>query len=571
MKKLKLTLIILFIFSTLNCLLVNTLLFSQSRHPIVAKHGMVVSSDRIASEVGMQILKNGGNAIDAAVATAFALAVTYPGAGNVGGGGFLVYYGNNGPITTIDFREKAPISATETMFLNQDGKIKNNSNHVGLLSAGVPGTVAGLEYAHKRFGKKPWSELIEPAIQLAEEGLPVSRSLHNDMRTFKNTFLKYPSSKKVFLKSDNQIYQPNEIWKQPDLAETLTRIQEYGKDGFYRGKTAQLILDFMKKNGGLITEEDLLKYKAVERPPVHGTYRGYDIYAMGPPSSGGVVLIEMLNILEGFNLKKEGLNSAQYLHLLTETMRLAYTDRARYLGDPDFNPNMPIEKLISKKYAIELHEKIDPQKTSQSDPTDVEQIHEINHTTHFSVIDKDGNCVSLTYTIESWYGSKIVVEGAGFLLNNEMGDFNPIPGHTDKNGRIGTPPNLIAPEKRMLSSMTPTIVTKDGKPVIVIGCPGGQTIITTILQIILNVIDFRMNIAEAIASRRIHHQWLPDVTYFEKGVTTKDSEKLFKEMGHKTRLSSSYGDAMGIFIDNKKHLYYGAADPRSANGAAVGY
>jgi len=543
----------------------------QSRHPVVAENGMVVSSDRIASEVGIDVMRNGGNAIDAAVATAFAMAVTLPGAGNVGGGGFLVYHGSDGTVTAFDFREKAPSAATETMFLDKNGNIKNDSNHEGLLSVGVPGTVAGLVLAHKRLGSKPWAELIEPSIRLAQKGFPVNRSLHRSMAYFRSKFLEHGSTAKVFFKSDGSLYEFGEIWKQPDLANTLTRIQRKGRDGFYKGKTADLIVKFMKKNGGLITKKDLAQYEAVEREPIHGSYRGYDIFSMPPPSSGGVALIEMLNILEGFNLAEMGHNSALYLHILTEAMRYAFADRARYLGDPDFNPNMPIDRLISKDFAEGLRNGIQLYRASKSRPEDVVQSHESEQTTHFSVVDAQGNAVSLTYTLEAWFGSKIVAEGTGFLLNNEMGDFNPIPGHTDETGLIGTSPNLVKPEKRMLSSMTPTIVAIGGKPVLVIGTEGGRKIINGVLQVILNIFDFQMNIAEAISAGRIHHEWLPDVTLIEQRATTLDSQRLYKMMGHKIRQVTSLNTMMGIIIDYEKQLYFGTSDPRDQASAAVGF
>jgi len=548
-------------------------LFSQSRHPIIAENGIVVSSERTASEVGIKILKSGGNAIDAAVATAFALAVTYPGAGNIGGGGFLVFYKNDGLITTIDFREKAPMATSAKMYLDDKGNIHMNSNHEGILSVGVPGTVAGLELAHKKYGNMSWNQLVEPAIKLAQNGFPISHHLSGTLKHFKKGFLKYPSSAKVFLKKDSTAYNAGEIWHQPDLANTLKRIRKYGAEDFYNGETARLISEFMKQNGGLITFKDLKKYIAIERKPIHGIYRGYDLFSMGPPSSGGITLIEMLNILEGYDLKNMGHNSSKYLHVLTETMRLAYLDRARYLGDLDFNPDMPVKMLLSKEYSTNLRKLIQMNKTLNSKIEDINQSSENLHTTHFSIIDVDGNAVSLTYTIESWFGSEIVVEGAGFLLNNEMGDFNPMPGKTDDQGHIGTRPNIIEPEKRMLSSMCPTIVLKDNKPFLIIGSPGGRTIINTILQIILNIIDFNMNIAEAIAARRIHHQWIPDVTIMEKGVTTIDSKIIYENLGHKTKIDYSmiYNEAMGILIDNKNNIYHGAADPRSSIGAAIGY
>lgn len=548
-----------------------SLLAQSGRIPVRAKNGMVVSTSHFASKVGADVLKNGGNAIDAAVATAFALAVTWPAAGNIGGGGFLVYHGADGTVTAFDFREKAPLAATEKMYLGEDGKIKENSNHDGLLAVGVPGTVAGLYLAHQRLGSKKWSDLVKPAAELAEKGIPLTWALYDGQKWLESAAETYPTTAKTFLKNGKTSHEPGETWKQPDLAATLKRIQKNGRDGFYKGKTAQLIADFMHKNGGIITEEDLAKYQAQERAPVKGNYRGYDIISMCPPSSGGISLILMLNILEGYDLEKIGHNSAAYLHLLTEAMRRAFADRAKYLGDPDFNPNMPVSQLLSKDYAAELRTGIDPYFATKSSLEGVSLTYESEETTHFSVVDAQGNMISLTYTLEYGYGSRIVVEGAGFLLNNEMGDFNPIPGHTDERGLIGTPPNLVRPEKRMLSSMTPTIVAKDGKPVMAIGSPGGRTIINTVLQVILNVVDHKMDIAEAVEAGRIHHQWFPDVTRIERGATSLDTQRLLEAMGHETRWIGGQGRAMGIFIDREKGILYGAADSRSPDGAAVGY
>ena len=550
------------------------LLAQGGRTPIPSKNGMVVSSHYLASQVGKDILAKGGNAIDAAVGTAFALAVTLPSAGNIGGGGFLVYHGANGEQTTFNFREKAPKAATQTMYLDKLGKVKNNSNHRGPLSVGVPGTVAGLWDAHQKMGVLPWADLVQPAVDLAEKGFPSTWAMQRFLkRMMKETDAVYDATKKAFLKN-GQLYTPGELWKQPDLAATLKRIQKDGRDGFYKGKTAQLIADFMKEHGGLITEADLAAYQPTEQKPIHGTYKGYDIYGMPPPSSGGVAIVEMLNILEGFNLEDLGHNSALYLHILTEVMRTAFADRAEHIGDPLFNPSMPIEKLISKPYADELRPHINWFKAIESDSANFNQnllVAESEETTHFSVVDQAGNAVSLTYTLEQSYGSKITVAGAGFLLNNEMGDFNPIPGLTNTKGLIGTTPNLIAPEKRMLSSMSPTIVAKNGKPILVIGSPGGRTIINTTLQVILNVIDHKMTVAEAIEAPRIHHQWLPDITSFEKLGISPDTRKMYEMMGHKIRYRGTQGRAMGIFVDYKDGIIYGAADSRSFDGKAVGY
>lgn len=553
--------------------LVAVLMFTAgaSKAPVRAAKGMVVSSHFLASEVGVQVLKNGGNAVDAAVAVGLALAVVHPAAGNIGGGGFMIVFPKDGQVTTFDFREKAPLAATRNMYTDSAGKYIPDLNHEGYLSIGVPGTIAGFDLALKRFGTRSWKDLTAPAIKLAEDGFPLSWDMADDFRSLKEDWKKYPSSARVFFKKDTLPYEPGDIWKQPDLARTLKRIQRNGRDGFYKGETAHMIVADMKRNGGLITEEDLAQYEARERVPVHGTYRGYDVYSMPPPSSGGTALIEMLNILEGFDLASFGHNSAQYLHVLAEAMRRAYADRARHLGDPEFNPSMPIEKLTSKQYADELRRSISLNRTSVSDPARFNDVYENPETTHYSVVDAQGNAVVVTYTLEYGYGSRIVADGLGFLYNNEMGDFNPQPGRTDSTGMIGTDPNLVAPGKRMLSSMTPTIVAKDGKPYLLIGSPGGRTIINTVLQVILNVIDFRMNVSEAITAGRIHHQWLPDILRIERYATTMDSRRILEMFGHRIRIMDGQGRAMGILIDPGTGLRMGAADPRAADGAAVGY
>ncbi len=555
---------------------VTTPVGAQSgRTPAPARSGMVASSHYLGSEAGNAILKRGGNAIDAAVATAFALAVTLPSAGNIGGGGFIVYHGADGAVTSFNFREKAPLAASETMYLDETGAIRDNANHEGLLSVGVPGTVAGLWLAHQRLGTLPWAELVQPAIDLAEGGFPSTWAMQGWLESLqRRQDPRYAATREAFLKNGRDLYDPGETFRQPDLARTLRRIQRDGRDGFYEGETARLIADFMRSHGGLITEEDLARYEAVEQAPIHGTYRGHDVYAMSPPSSGGVALVEMLNILEGFDLARIGHNSALYLHLLTEAMRRAYADRALHVGDPAFNPDMPLERLTSKSYAERLRETIDLFMASESDSSrfnGVPLAAESEETTHFSVVDPEGNAVSLTYTLEYGYGSSIVVPGAGFLLNNEMGDFNPIPGRTDSRGLIGTPPNLVAPEKRMLSSMTPAIVAREGRPLLVVGSPGGRTIINTVLQVILNVIDHGMDIGQAIEAPRIHHQWLPDVTSFERFGISPDTRRLYEMMGHAVTERRSQGSAMGIYIDAARGLLYGGADSRSFDARAVGH
>ena len=558
------------------CLILSVSLFAAAyseggRTPIRAKNGIVSSASRLASETGVQILKQGGNAVDAAVATAFALAVTWPSAGNIGGGGFLVYHGENGRATTFDFREKAAIAATEDMYLGPNGRVQNNSNHIGTLAVGVPGTVAGLFKAHQELGSLPWAELVAPAVEMARDGIPINYSLQTGFERSANRFRQYPSSAKKFFKSDGSFYQLGETWVQPDLAHTLELIQKNGRDGFYRGENAKRLADFMANNGGLITEEDLAKYEAIEREPIKGSYRGFDIVSMPPPSSGGVALVEMLNILEDYDLFEMGHNSADYLHVLTETMRRAYADRAQHLGDPDFNEDIPISRLLDKEYAAKLRSTINLDKKSESSPSQFAQAYESEETTHFSVVDKDGNMGSLTYTLEFSYGSAIVVEGGGYLLNNELGDFNAVPGLTDERGNIGTAPNLVASQKRPLSSMTPTIVAKNGKPVFATGSPGGKTIINTTMQTILNVIDHGFNIAEAIEAGRIHHQWFPDITSVETNSISADTIRLYEEKGHRIRERSSQGAAMGVYHNRDEGLFEGASDSRRGDGAAVGY
>lgn len=535
-----------------------------------AKNGMVVSDNIAASTVGTAILKQGGNAIDAAVATALALAVTHPQAGNIGGGGFLVYMKSDSDVTTIDFREKAPLKASETMFLDENGSLIQGSNHNGLQSVGVPGTVAGLFFAHKKYGKLPWLTLVQPAIDLAEQGVPLSFILSQHALYYKeNGDSDFMAN--YFTNEAGALVQMDEIWKQPALANTLKSIRDKGQDGFYKGKVAKEIARFMKKNGGIITLKDLEKYEAIERAPVKGTYKGHDIYVMAPPSSGGVALIEMMNIMELANFKEAQFNSTAYVHLIAEAMRRAFADRAEHLGDPDFNSDLPLEKLTSKEFAKNRYANIDWQKASVSDSTKFGQIYDGTNTTHFSVIDKEGNAVSLTYTLEHSYGSRLGSPKLGFIFNNEMGDFNPQPGYTNNNGVIGSPANIIVPEKRMLSSMTPTIVAKDGKPILIIGTPGGRTIINTVFQTVLNVIEFNMPVHKAIEAMKIHHQWLPDRILYEKDLLSPDTIKALEAMGHTLVGSGQLGRLMGITIDKENKVYIGASDSSSPDGGAIGY
>ncbi|MCC6842560.1 MAG: gamma-glutamyltransferase [Saprospiraceae bacterium] len=545
--------------------------FSQLSAQVYGEHGMVVTSNKLASQTGIEILQKGGNAIDASIATAFALAVTHPAAGNIGGGGFLVYMNSSGAVTTIDFREKAPLAATANMFLDNEGKLIEDLNHNSIKAIGVPGTVAGLFLAHRKYGKLPWSVLIQPSVDLAQKGFPMTWSLYQEAQ-----WLSRESSSKSFIQnyfknSKDVLTRPGELWKQPALAKTLTLIRDKGQDGFYKGAVAEEIEQFMIQNGGILTKKDLEKYQAIERKPIKGSYKGYDIYSMPPPSSGGVALVEMLNMMECANLKELEFNSTGYVHLLTEVMRRTFADRAQHLGDPDFNSNMPIEKLTSKEFAKNRFRQIDMNSASKSDSSTFGQTYDGNNTTHFSVVDKDGNAVSLTYTLEDSYGSKMGSNKLGFIFNNEMGDFNPVPGVTNSQGQIGSAANIIAPEKRMLSSMTPTIVAKDGKPFLIIGSPGGRTIINTVFQTILNVLSYDMQIDQAIEAMKIHHQWLPDVIYYEKHLLSPETRKSLQLMGHKLQEVDILGSLMGITYNPALKIYIGAADSSSPDGGAVGY
>ena len=544
---------------------------SHAAQPVRARNGMVASQSFIASQVGADVLWDGGNATDAAVATAFALAVVHPTAGNIGGGGFLVSRTKDGAATTFDFRETAPAASRAEMFI-KDGKYDAELHHNSHVAVGVPGTVAGLFAAWQKQGsqKLPWRRLVEPAVILAREGFIVTDGLARSLKGVLPSMKKYPASVAQFSRAGVP-YEMGDILRQPDLAKTLERIAEDGPEGFYKGETARLIAKEMKANGGLITEDDLKNYAVRQRMPITGNYRGYQVISMPPVSSGGVALVEMLNVLEGYDLAKDGPRSAVTIHRITEAMRRAFADRARFLGDPDSNKSMPLARLTSREYAAELRKTIRDDKASVSTPTTFEWPAESDETTHLSVVDRDLNAVSLTYTLEAGYGSKIVVPGGGFLLNNEMGDFNAGPGLTDANGLIGTDPNLAQPGKRMLSSMTPTILAKDGELFMVIGSPGGRTIINTVLLTILNVIDFGMNIQDAIDFPRFHHQWLPDRIAAEKHGFSPDTIALLKQRGHSvTESPFGQGVAEGIVWNKADKVLEGGADRRAPDGAAIG-
>jgi gamma-glutamyltranspeptidase/glutathione hydrolase len=536
--------------------------------PVRAPHAMAVSQNALASEIGRDVLKDGGTAVDAAVAMAFALAVVHPTAGNIGGGGFLLVRKTDGDAAFYDFRETAPARASATMFL-VDGRYDEHVHHDTATSVGVPGTVAGLHLAWKENGRLAWNRLLSPAIRLAKEGFPVTAELTRSLE--KNLFdVKRSAATVEQFTKNGAPYRFGDTLKQPALAATLQRIAASGPAGFYGGETAELIAKEIAKGGGLITKRDLAAYRAKKRQPLRGMYRGYEILSAPPPSSGGTALLEMLNVLEGFDLGKSGFGSAETIHLTAEAMRRAYADRARHLGDPDFNPAMPIESLTSKERAAELRKTISRERASRSSPASFEWPHESPETTHVSVVDEARNAVSMTYTLEDSYGSKIVVEGAGFLLNNEMGDFNAGPGLTDAEGLIGTEPNLAAPGKRMLSSMTPTIVTKDGRLVLVTGSPGGRTIINTVLETILDVADFGMNAREAVDAPRFHHQWLPDEIEHERAGFSPDTLRTLAAKGHALHPVRQQGVAQVIALEKDGNLA-GASDARDPDGAAAGY
>ncbi|MFN8061382.1 MAG: gamma-glutamyltransferase [Vicinamibacterales bacterium] len=539
-----------------------------ANQPVRFTKGMVVSQSEIASRVGADVLKDGGTAVDAAVATAFALAVTHPTAGNIGGGGFMVFRPSAGEPEAYDFREVAPAKASPTMFM-KDGKYDFTTHHLSHISVGVPGTVAGLHMAWKEHGKLPWLRLVGPAIKLAREGFPVSVDLAGSLAGELERMKPYPASIKQFSKNGVP-YQAGETLKQPELATTLERIAENGPAGFYEGEVALLLEKEMSAHGGLITREDLKNYKAQKRVPLRGTYRGYDIIGMPPVSSGGMALIQMLNVLEGYDMKAAGAGSARSLHLMAEAMRRAFADRARYMGDPAFVKDMPIDRLISKDYASQQRKTIREDRASTSTPTSFEWTADHPETTHFSVVDGERNAVSVTYTLEFGYGSAITVPGAGFLLNNEMGDFNGAPGLTTAEGLIGTDPNLALPGKRMLSSMTPSILAKDGKLFMVTGSPGGRTIINTVLNTIVNVIDFGMNAQDAVDAGRIHHQWLPDVISYERNKFSPDTIGLLQKLGHQLKEGGGQGVAEVIVVDPKTNVLEGGVDRRAADGGAAG-
>lgn len=539
-------------------------------HPVMGKNGIVSSQEMRASEIGLQVLKDGGNAVDAAVAVAYALSVTLPKAGNLGGGGFMILHSaKEGKDYAFDFREMAPAAATRDMYLDDKGGVDEKRARFTPKSVGVPGTVRGLSTIHGKFGSKSLKELIEPAIVLARDGFSVSPGLAADLVTLEKKLKSSPEITKIFFKEDGSPYGLGETLVQSDLAWSLQQIAEHGEAAFYEGGIAEKLVAFMEKSGGLITAADLKNYRVATREPVRGSYKGFEIVSMPPPSSGGVHLIQMLNILENTSLKVEGHNSSRVIHFLTESMKYAYADRSAHLGDPDF-VEVPVKWLASKEYGKELFSKIEPDKATPSSAIKpgVAAQHESKDTTHFSIMDKDGNAVSMTYTLNFSFGSLQMAPGTGFLLNNEMDDFSSKPGVPNGYGLVGGEANAIEAGKRPLSSMTPTIVLKDGEPYLVAGSPGGSKIITTVLQTVLNVLEFEMNIAEATSLSRIHHQWLPDQLEYESGISA-DTLMNLKKLGHDPKPSGTMGSVQSVMKVGDR--FEGYSDTRRPDAGTVAF
>jgi gamma-glutamyltranspeptidase/glutathione hydrolase len=549
---------------------------AASREPVRARHGIVASTNEIAAKVGVDIMKRGGNAVDAAIAVAFALAVTHPAAGNLGGGGFMMIRLKDGRSTAIDYREMAPAAATRNVYLDKNGNVLEGEGGSieGYRAAGVPGTVRGMELALKRYGshRLTWTQLIEPARALAANGFNVNYALARSLRGSREYLSKYAETKRIYL-NDGKFYNEGDVFRQPDLAATFARLQQRGPNEFYEGQTARLIVDDLKRHNGLMTMADMRGYVAKERETIRGNYRGYEIVSMPPPSSGGAVLIEMLNILEGYDFKKMDWASSDRYHLMTEAMRRAFADRAEYMGDTDF-VKVPIAGLVDKKYAAQLRETINPARASSSEQVKAGKPvgYESEETTHFTVVDAEGNAVANTYTLNNSYGSAVVAKGTGLIMNDEMDDFAAKPGTANLYGLIQGERNAVAPRKRPLSAMTPTFVLrKDGSLWFTVGSPGGPTIINTVLDVITNVIDYGMNIQQAIDAPRIHHQWLPDELVFEPYGLSGDTQSALLARGHKFAKPRYLGDAEGIMIEEKTGMRLGATDPRRSDGLAVGY
>ncbi len=550
--------------------------------PAHASHGMVVSLHELASRAGVEVMQAGGNAVDAAVATGFALAVVFPEAGNIGGGGFMLIRMADGATHFIDYREKAPAAATANMYLDAQGNLIPNASLVGYKAIAVPGAVAGLAYAQKAYGKLPLARVMAPAIKLAHEGFVLA---WEDAENYRDSGLsRFPESKRIFQR-DGNYYRPGEIFRQPDLARTLERIAQ-NPDDFYRGAMARELAAVIQNGGGLITAEDLARYEVKEREPIRGSYRGYDILSAPPPSSGGVALLETLNILEGYDLAKDGNRSAEAIHLVSEAFRRAFYDRAEFLGDPDFS-KIPVAQLVDRRYAAGWRESVDPAHASasqdlhrpaifneleqyaESHPRPHTAVREPHNTTNYSVVDPAGDAVAVTTTLNDSFGSRVTAEGLGFLLNDEMDDFSSKPGVPNVYGLLQGPANAIGPGKRPLSAMTPTIVVKDGRTFLVLGAEGGPTIITSVVNVLMGVVDFGLDIQEAVNAPRFHHQWMPDELHLEDRISP-DTVRLLRSKGHRIEMERFWGDSECIAIDPKTGERLGAADGRHY-GKAVGY
>jgi gamma-glutamyltranspeptidase/glutathione hydrolase len=540
-------------------------MIAASPEPLRARKAVVVSREDHATRAGLEVLQQGGNAVDAAVAVGFALAVTHPAAGNIGGGGFMLLRFADGRTTFLDFRERAPERSTADMYLDAAGKLSEDFN-VGYRAAGVPGTVRGLEYAHRKYGRRPWPELVQPAVDLAGKGFPVSWGLSRSLRS--KLLARFPESRRIFQR-DGRYFEMGETLAQPELAATLARIAKHGSKDFYEGETARLLAEDMARNGGLITLSDLKQYAVAERTPLRGSYRGYEIITAPPPSSGGVGVLQMLQVLEGSGYDKTGAGSAATIHFLAETMRRFFADRARYFGDPDF-VRVPVVELTSRRYAERRRSSIRLDRATPSEEVSAGPVpgSESAETTHYSIADPEGNVAAVTYTLNASYGCGATARGLGLLLNNEMNDFSPGPGVANSAGLLTSEANAIQPRKRPLSSMTPTIVTREGRPYLVLGSPGGPTIINTVLLVLLNVLDFNMTVQQAVDWPRFHHQWMPDELRLERHGHSPDTVELLRARGHNVRLADQQGDVAAIHFRDGWLL--GAADPRG-EGTARGY
>jgi gamma-glutamyltranspeptidase/glutathione hydrolase len=551
---------------------------AASDRPVAAEKGMVVTAQHLATEVGVDVLKHGGSAIDAAVAVGYALAVVYPAAGNLGGGGFMTILFADGRKTFLDFRERAPRAASRDMYLDKDGNVVKGLSTIGWLAAGIPGTASGLEYARKKYGTMAREALIAPAIKLAEDGFVLDQGDVDMLGSATEDFRKFPATAAIFL-NNGEPFLSGQRLVQHDLAKTLRAIGEQGADGFYRGETGAAVVRASQAGGGIIDQEDLDRYTVHELPPVECDYRTYHLISAPPPSSGGIAICEMLNILEGYPLRQLGWGSAQALHYEIEAMRYAFADRSSLLGDPDFNAN-PSQKLIEKSYAAKIRDAIKPDKAAiSSDIKPGVAPHEGSNTTHFSIVDDAGTAVSMTYTLNDWFGARVVASGTGVLMNDEMDDFTPNPGAANSYGAVPGEANAIAPGKAPRSSMSPTIITRGGKLALVLGTPGGSKIITAVLQTILNLVDFEMNIQEAVDAPRIHQQWLPDATSVEKYALSPDTRKVLEGFGHKLEDSQPANHMAAVIVGAPslggkaigRNKYFGANDPRGGTGLALGY